>query len=93
MEIEIKDIRKKDYKKAIRFALEGMSCDWYIDNKWALNAYGKYFWYMELNRATQIFAAYIEDEFVGVLLAEVEGEEKKRQNFLQQLYVRLVNLF
>lgn len=93
MEIEIKNIRKKDYKKAIQFAIKGMSCDWYIDNKWALNAYGKYFWYMELNRATQIFAAYIDDEFVGVLLAEVEGEEKKKQNFLQQLYVKLVNLF
>lgn len=58
LEIEIKDIRKKDYKKAIMFALKGMSCDWYIDNKWELKAYGKYFWYMELNRATQIFAAY-----------------------------------
>ena len=35
----------------------------------------------------------IEDKFVGVLLAEVEVEKKKKQNFFQQLYVRMVDLF
>lgn len=32
-----------------------------------LNAYGRYFWYLGINRATQIFAAYAEGEFVDVL--------------------------
>lgn len=60
MSIEIADIRKKDYKKAIQFAIKGMHFEWYLDNKFLLNAYGRYFWYLEINRATQIFAAYVD---------------------------------
>ena len=43
LKIEIKDIRKKDHKKAIQFAIKGMHFDWYLDNKFLLNAYGRYF--------------------------------------------------
>lgn len=92
MNIEIKDIRKKDYEKAIQFAIKGMHFDWYLNNKFLLNAYGRYFWYLEVNRATQILAAYVGDKFVGVLLAEIKGEEKKKQSFLQKIYVRLVDV-
>ena len=92
LKIEIKDIRKKDYKKAIQFAIKGMHFDWYLNNKFLLNAYGRYFWYLEINRATQILAAYVDGGFVGVLLAEIKGEEKKQQNFLQKIYVKLVDV-
>lgn len=92
MEIEIKDIRKKDYGKAIQFAIKGMHFDWYLNNHFLLNAYGRYFWYLEINRATQIFAAYVDNEFVGVMLAEIKGEEKKQQNFLQKIYVKFVDV-
>ena len=33
MRIEIRDLRKKDYKKAIQFAITGMHFDWYLNNK------------------------------------------------------------
>lgn len=92
MKIEIKDIRKKDYKKAIQFAIKGMHFNWYLNNKILLNAYGRYFWYLELNRATQILAAYVDNEFVGVLLAEIKGEKKKHHNFLQKIYTKLVDV-
>lgn len=92
MSIEITDIRKKDYKKAIQFAIKGMHFDWYLDSKFLLNAYGRYFWYLEINRATHIFAAYVENEFVGVLLAEMYAEEKKQDNFFQKLYVKFVDV-
>lgn len=92
MKIEIKDIRKKDYKKAIQFAIKGMHFDWYLNNKFLLNAYGRYFWYLEINRATQIFAAYADGKFVGVLLAEMKGEKRKQQNFLQRVYVKVVDM-
>ena len=59
MNIEIRDIRKKDYEKAIQFAIKGMHFDWYLNNKFLLNVYGRYFWYLEVNRATQILAAYV----------------------------------
>nr|WP_122012699.1 GNAT family N-acetyltransferase [Maliibacterium massiliense] len=92
MKIEIKDIRKKDYRKAIQFAIRGMHFDGYLNNKFLRNAYGRYFWYLEINRATQILAAYADGEFVGVLLAEIKGEEKKQQRFLQKIYVKLVDV-
>jgi GNAT superfamily N-acetyltransferase len=91
MSIEIRALQKKDYHKAIQFAITGMHFDWYLDNKLLLNAYGRYFWYLELNRATQIFAAYVEDRFVGVLLAEIKGEPKLHQVWSEQLYVKCVN--
>jgi len=92
LKIEIHNIRKKDYAKAIQFAIKGMHFDWYLNNQFLINAYGRYFWYQEINRATQIFAAYAEGEFLGVLLAEINGEKKKQQNLFQKLYVRLVDV-
>ncbi len=91
MGIEIRDIRKKDYGKAIKFAIKGMHFDWYLNNSFLLKAYGRYFWYLEMNRATQIFAAYAGDRFVGVLLAEMKGKEKKQQSLPQKIYVRFVD--
>mgnify|MGYP000621152646 CR=1 FL=1 len=76
MKIEIKSIEKTDYSKAIQFAIRGMHFDWYLDSKFLLNAYGRYFWYLEMNRATYIFAAYVDGAFAGILLAEIYGEEK-----------------
>ena len=92
MNIKISDIRKKDYKKAIQFAIKGMHFDWYLSNKFMLNAYGRYFWYLEINRATQIFAAYADGDFVGVLLAQIYSEPKKQNNLLQKLYVKLIDI-
>ena len=92
MNIEIRDIRKKDYKKAIQFAIKGMHFDWYLDSNFLLNAYGRYFWYLEINRATQIFAAYVDNEFVGVLLAEMYAEKRKQNSFFQKAYVRFVDV-
>lgn len=92
MKIEIKDIQIKEHGKAIQFAIRGMHFDWYLNNKFLLNAYGRYFWYLEINRATQILTAYADGEFVGVLLAEIKGEEKKQQSFLQKIYVKLADV-
>lgn len=91
MDIEIKAIQKKDYKKAIQFAIQGMHFDWYLNNKFSLNAYGKYFWYLEINRATQIYGAYVNGQFVGVLLAEIKGEKKIHQSIYQQAYVKFID--
>lgn len=91
MDLRIKELKRKDYKKAIEFAIKGMHFDWYLDNKFLLNSYGRYFWYYELNRASHIYAAYKGDKFLGVLLAEVYGYEKKHNNFFEKIYVRLVD--
>ena len=93
MEIVIKEIiRKKDYKKAIRYAIEGMQFNRYLNNKIFLNLYGRYFWYLELTNSTQIISAYIRDELVGVLLANINGE-RKYKSFYKSLYVKIFNFF
>lgn len=93
MEIVIKEIiRKKDYKKAIRYAIEGMQFNRYLNNKIFLNLYGRYFWYLELTNSTQIISAYIGDELVGVLLANINGE-RKYKSFYKSLYVKIFNFF
>lgn len=85
--IEIREIRKQDYKKAQQFSVKGMHFDWYMDSKWILNLYAKYFWSMELNRATKIYGAYINGKFIGVLLADIKGEQKKCYSRWRAIYV------
>ena len=85
MQIKIKELRKKDYNKAIEFAIKGMHFDWYMSSKLLLNLYGRYFWYLSMTRATQIIAAYIEDNFAGVLLAEMKDEKRKYHSFCKSL--------
>lgn len=92
MEIEITELKRKDYKKAILFAIKGMHFDWYLDSNFLLQSYGRYFWYFEINRATQILAAYADGKFIGVLLAEIYGEEKKHHVWMELLYVKFVDI-
>ena len=92
MQLEIKELRKKDYKHAIQAAIKGMHFDWYLNNKLLLHLYGKYFWYLELTRATQVIAAYAGEIFAGVLLAEIKGEEKKCPSFWKSLYVKIFDI-
>ena len=89
MELEIKELRKKDYKKVIQYAIKGMHFNMYMDNKIELNLYGKYFWYLELTNATQAISAYIGDELAGVLLADIKSEEKVYKSFWKSLYVTM----
>lgn len=89
MEVEIRELRKKDHKAAIQAAIQGMHLNWYTENKLLLNLYGKYFWYLELTRATQIIAAYTEDKFAGILLAKINGEKKQYYSFWKTLYVKI----
>lgn len=89
MTLTFRNLEKKDYHKAIQFAIKGMHFDWYIKNKLLLNLYGRYFWYLELNRATEIIALYHEDVLAGVLLAEISGAPKAHTSFGQMMYIKL----
>ncbi len=85
----IEMLRKKDYSKVIDYAITGMHLDWYMSSKLILKAYGRYFLYMELNRATQIIAAYEGNELAGVLLAEIKGEKPVQYSFFRNVYVKI----
>ena len=92
MQLELRKLRKQDHKKAIQCAITGMHFDWYMDSPWLLDLYGRYFWYMELTRATQILAAYRGDEFAGVMLCAVKGEKRQYHSLWKQFYVKLVRI-
>jgi len=87
MELLLAELKKKDEKNAIQFAIKGMHFAWYMNSKTALKLYGRYFWYLETLRATQIIAAYAGDKFVGVLLAEIKGEKTQIHSFGRKAYV------
>lgn len=86
--IKIREFDKKDTNKAIQFAITGMHFDWYLKNRFLLNLYGRYFWNLEISRATQVIAAYDEDRFVGVLLAAIEGGVREHASIGKTMYVK-----
>ena len=88
MELELKELAEKDYKKVIQYAIKGMHFNMYIDNKTILKLYGKYFWYLELLNATQVLAVYYGDELAGVLIADIYGEPKYHRSFSKSIYVK-----
>lgn len=90
-EIRIGKLRRRDYAQAIRFAIEGMHFDMYLDGRWLLALYGRYFLYDELNHATQVIAAYRGEKLVGLLLAEVRGEKRSCWSLGKAAYAGLVD--
>lgn len=90
MDIVIRNISKKDFTKVQKFASQGMNFNMYTESKIELYFYTKYFWYLELNRATQILAAYMGDRLVGVLLADIAGEQKVSVSFWRKIYIKIV---
>lgn len=92
MELEIKPLQRRDFAKATHFAIQGMHFSRYLDSRLLLRLYGRYFWYLELSKATQVIVAYRGDNLAGVLLAKIEGEPPAAPSPWRALYVRLVNL-
>lgn len=89
MGLEIRELKKRDINKAIQFAIVGMHFEWYMDSRLILKLYGRYFWYLETNRATQIIAVYDGEILAGVLLAELKGEKPCQRSFWKSVYVKV----
>lgn len=90
MEVQIKALKRRDFSKVIDFAIKGMHFDRYVDSSLALRLYGRYFLYLELERATQVLAAYIDDRLVGILMADMKDEPKLYSSFWRSIYVKMV---
>ena len=71
----------------------GMNVDAYHDNRLFQYAYGIYFFYSELIRSSQVIAAYEGKRLAGVLLADMDGEEKAHNTRFNRLLIRFVKLF
>ncbi|MDR0983601.1 MAG: GNAT family N-acetyltransferase [Ruminococcus sp.] len=88
--MDIRKILYKDYGKIQKFAMQGMNFNMYTENKLELYFYTKYFWYLELNRATQILAAYDGNKLLGVLLADMKNQPKAAYSPFRNLYVKFM---
>lgn len=97
MDLTLTDLRRRDHRKAIQFALEGMHCEAYFNHALPMKLYGLRFFYSELNQATQAIAAYEGSRLIGLLLARMDGEPQRfrtlRQRFLVQLAAVVHRLF
>lgn len=89
--MEIKELRKKDWRKVIKYAIKGMHFDEYLKNNFLLKAYGRYFWYLEYTNATQVIAAYEGDELLGVLVVDMKDKPKPNKSLLKSIYIGLVD--
>ena len=89
--MEFKSLRRRDFGKIQQFAITGMHLFNYTSNRIELFFYAKYFWYLELLRATRIYAAYDGDEFAGVLLLDIAGEEKAYKSTWHRCLLRSWN--
>lgn len=90
--MEIKELKRKDFQKVIQYAIAGMHFEEYLKNKFILNAYGRYFWYLEYTNATQVIAAYEGSELLGVLAAAIKGERKPYKSIGKSLYVKFIDV-
>lgn len=86
--IKIQELRRRDYKKARQFAVQGMHLYWYVSDRTSLNLYARYFWDTELSNATRAYGAYVDGKFVGVLLADMKGESKRYRSIWRSAYIR-----
>ncbi|WP_394924305.1 GNAT family N-acetyltransferase [uncultured Robinsoniella sp.] len=89
MEVKIKQLERKDFSKVIDFAIKGMHFERYVDNELALRLYGRYFLYLELERATQVIAAYVGDKLVGVLMADIKNKVRQCSSFWRKFYIKI----
>ena len=90
MAITLKDLEKKDYLKAIQYAIDGMHFQVYFENdKYGLYFYARYFFYSEMLKATTIIAGYDEGQLIGLLIAQVDGQRRCYHSFSKWLYVKL----
>lgn len=73
--LTIKPLQQKDLLTPIDFAVKGMHFNRYFDSAKIARQYGWFFWFSELQRASQVIAAYDSDQLAGVLLARMAGEQ------------------
>lgn len=88
MNIEIKQLNKRDFNTARKFAIEGMHLNWYTNNNFELYIYSKYFWYLEVSRATRALGAYMGDKLVGVLLVDIDNQPKVFKSIGYRLFIK-----
>jgi hypothetical protein len=52
-------IKKNDFNTSRKFSIDGIRLNWYASNTFELFIYSKYFWYLEISKATKVLGAYM----------------------------------
>ena len=93
MDIEIKHIRLRDYKIAIEMIIKELHLDLYIKNKFLRKAYARYYWYIAMNKATNIYGAFSKTRFLGCLLLEMKNRLSIHYSVMENIYIKVFSLF
>lgn len=91
MDIIINPLQKRDFDTARKFAIDGMHLTWYTSNKLELYLYSKYFWCMEICKATSALCAYQNDKPVGVLLVDMKGKPKVFNSLTYRAFIKFAS--
>lgn len=90
MAIELKKLEKKDYAKAIQYASDGMHFQVYFeDDPKGLYFYERYFFYSEILKSTSLIAAYENNQFIGLLIARMNGQKRCYYSLIKLFYVKM----
>lgn len=89
MDVKIQPLKRRDFDAARKFAIEGMHLTWYTQNKLELYLYSKYFWYLEISKASTALGAYMGDELVGVLLADMNHQPKVFKSIWYKAFIKV----
>lgn len=81
--IVIRELDRRDYRRAQDFAAVGMHFSRFVTGKAALRAYARSFWYEELNKATKAYGAYVGERFVGAMLVSMDGRPRPYRRWWQ----------
>ncbi|HJJ35567.1 MAG TPA: GNAT family N-acetyltransferase [Methanocorpusculum sp.] len=87
--IEITALRRKDKRKAVDWAIEGMKFDRYFTSKRLTRLFGYYFWYDTCTTATRMYGAYLDGTCVGVMINTFAGEPKPYSTWFGRTFVRI----
>lgn len=87
MDMVVCPLKRRDFKAAGALIVEGAHLNWYTDSALVLSIYSKYFWCLEMSKATVALGAYENARLVGVLLADFAGEKKAYRGLWYRLFV------
>ncbi|HGH3392544.1 TPA: GNAT family N-acetyltransferase [Citrobacter freundii] len=87
MDITIKEVQKKDHRRARQFAISGMHLSWYTSSRLHLLLYIQHYWNYELLHATHLMGAYSGDKLSGVLIAKMNDHPAICSSVLRKIFV------
>lgn len=91
MALELKPLKIADHDLVITTAIEGMHLADYVKEGFALDNYGRFFFYDQLLKASHVLAAYEGDDLAGVMLVNLHDHPKAMHSWWRAAYVKAIH--